>query len=104
MRQERKSREFWESAVEFVTASELTQAQCAQKLGVSQPALNYWLRKLRQKPRTHLQGNLVPVKVLHSEAGKRHELELDLEKGCLRFTEQASPEYVALLVRTLRQC
>lgn len=105
MERKQRSREFWEKAVEFTEASSLTQAQCAKKLGVGQHALSYWLCKLRRERRgAQRQGSLVPVKLLSAEPTLSQDLELDIERGLLRFSEKTSPTYVAQFVRALRQC
>ena|SRR5690606_9856992 len=105
MERKQRSREFWEKAVEFTEASSLTQAQCAKKLSVGQPALTYWLGKLRRERRgAGSQGGLVPVKVLSAGHAISQDLELDIESGLLRFSENTSPAYVAQFVRALRQC
>jgi len=105
MKRKQRSREFWEKAVDFTEASSLTQAQCAEKLGVGQHALSYWQCKLRRERRERGEkGALVPVKVLETEPVAAMGLEFDLKDGLLRFSEGASPEYIADLARALRQC
>jgi len=105
MKKKQRSREFWEKAVEFTEASSLTQGQCAQKLGVGHYALSYWQCKLRRERRERSEkGALVPVKVLKTEPVAAMGLELDLNDGRLRFSEQTSAEYIASLARAIRQC
>ncbi len=105
MKRTQRSREFWEKAVEYTESSGKTQAQCAKKLGVGHHALSYRRCKLRRERQgAPQQGELVPVRVLNSEPMMAHDLELDVASGLLRFSERASPEYVARFVQALRQC
>lgn len=104
MRQKQRSREFWENAVEYTEASGKPRAQCAKKLGVGEPALNYWIYKLRREREQNSAGALVPVRVITSGPVAPQHLELAVDGAFVRFAEGTSPEYVAQLAGALRRC
>ena len=105
MKRKQRSREFWENAVDYVETSGETRAQCAKKFGVGEPALNYWIYKLRrEREQSTAGGALVPVRVITPEAVAPQHLELAVDGAFVRFAEGTSPEYVAQLAGALRQC
>ena len=104
MKRKHRSREFWENAVEYAEASGKTRAQCAKKFGVGEPALSYWVYKLRRERDNAGGGALVPVRVITPEPVAPQHLELDVDGALVRFAEGTSPEYVAQIAEALRGC
>jgi len=108
MRSKQRSREFWEKVVERAESSGKTRAQAARALGVSVPALSYWIYKLRSErgssPAVSPCRALVPVRIVDSGPSESDGLALEVEGMMLRFDQRTSIEYVARLAGALRRC
>ncbi len=102
MKRKQRSREFWENAVEYAESSGETRSQCAKKLGVGEPALSYWVYKLRREREGGGGGELVPVRVSTSAPVAAQYLELDAARsspsGDTNTARLASPSIPSQLV------
>lgn len=104
MKRKQRSREFWKNAVAYAESSGKTRSQCAKQLGVGEPALNYWVYKLRREREESGGGELIPVRVVTPEPVAPQQLELDVDGTLIRFAEGTSPDYVAQIAGALRRC
>jgi len=108
MKRAQRSREFWEKIVAEADSSSLTRAKYAESVGVGQAALSHWLTKLRgksEKARPTVEtARLMRVQIVDAKPKRDAELSLECAGVIVRFGEGTSPEYVAKLAKSLRQC
>lgn len=104
MKREIRSRKFWEQAVSQAEASSERRADVAKALGVTFTALRYWIYKIRSEKRSDKKPRLIPVRVRDAEAPQYGQIELVVNGVIVRFSSDASPEYVAQLAGALRTC
>ncbi len=108
MKRVQRSREFWEKVVAEADSSGLTRAKYAESVGVGQAALSHWLTKLRDKGEkahpTAKAARLMRVHVVDSKPRQDASLSLEFGGVIVRFSEGTSPQYVAQITASLRQC
>ena len=93
MTQKRRSREEGEKLVAEFKQSGLSQNKFAEKQGIKPTMLQYWLRKLSEKP------DLRIVEVVATDKGP---IRLELPGGAaVHFDTPPSPEYLAHLALEL---
>lgn len=96
-----KGRAFWERVVADAAAYG-SQSRAAQRHGVSQSGVGYWVRKLAVEEPRHREPQLLPVRLTGPISARRCSLVI----GELRvdFDEGTEPGYLAALAMALRAC
>ncbi len=95
-------REVWERAVALIENGSATRSAVAEKLGVSESAVGYWVTKLRREGGTERRTELLPVRVRGHVASSG--IEICVGNVSIRVSEGADTAYVAELVRALSSC
>jgi len=110
MKRAQRSETLWREIVAGANASGLTRAKYAEKMGIGQAALSYWLTKLKsevpksEKHQKRTSGSLVPVGVVETRPTVGREITLSCGDAVLCFSEGTSVDYVAKLTAALRSC
>ena len=94
----RYSQEIKEQAVKLVLEDHQTMIEAARQIGCTPASIQLWIKKVQQKT-VQQQHGFIPLQIIENSS-----IDLVLPNGVVLKLNNASPEFIARIVREIASC